>query len=105
MNEAHVIEIKGNVKPVITPVSKVPHVLKPKIEKELKQMVNLDIIEPMKKSTDWVNGLVIAEKTNGKLRICLNSQPLSNAIKREHLHLPSQGNIFTNVWFLLFFQT
>ena len=65
--------MKDNVKPVVTPVRKVSHALKTKLEKELKQMVDLeDIIEPIEKPTDWVNGLVIVEKPNGKLRICLD---------------------------------
>ena len=104
----HHIEVKDNVKPVLTPVRKVSHALKPKLEKELKQMVDLeDIIEPIEKPTDWVNGLVIVEKPNGKLRICLDPRPLNNAIKYEHLHLPTaeRGNIFSNIWSLLFLKT
>ena len=69
----HHIEVKDNVKPLVTPVRKVSHALKTKLEKELKRMVDLeDIIEPIEKPTDWVNGLVIVEKPNGKLRICLD---------------------------------
>ena len=94
-NIANYIEVKENVKPVVTPVSKVPHLWKPKLEKELKKVVALDFIEPIKKPTDWVNGLVIAEKPNRKLRICLDPSPLNNAIKHEHLHsFYYQGNLF-----------
>ena len=89
MNITHHIEVKGNVKPVVTPARKVPHALKPKLEKELKRMVDLDIIEPIKKPTDWVNGLLMVEKPNGKLRICPDLRPLNNAIKHEHLDLPT----------------
>ena len=49
-------------------------------------MVDLDIIEPVQKSTDWVNGLVLAEKPNRKLWVCLDPRLLNKAIKRE------QGN-------------
>ena len=72
LNIIHHIEVKDNDKPVVTPVRKVPLTLKPKLEKELKQMVDLDIIKPIKKPNEWVDGLVIVEKPNGKLRICLN---------------------------------
>ena len=68
---------------VITPVRKIPLVLKPKLEKELKRMVDFEIIEPVQKPTDWVKGLV--EKLNGKLQVCLDPKPLNKAIKREHL--------------------
>ena len=60
------------------------------MEKELKRMVDLDIIEPVNEPTNWVNGLVIVKKQNGKLRICLDPQLLNQAIKREHLHLPTE---------------
>ena len=58
----HHCEIKDNVTPVVTPVRKIPVALKPKIETELKHIVDLDIIEPVQKPTDWDNGLVIVEK-------------------------------------------
>ena len=95
MNTTHHIEVKGNVKPVVTPVRKVPHVLKPKLEKELKRMVDLDFIDPFRETTDSVNSLVIAEKPNGNLCISLDPRPLNNAIKLEHLHLPTVEKIFS----------
>ena len=57
-------------------------------------MVDLDIIEPIEKPTDCVNGLVIVKKADGKLRICLDPRPLNNSIKREHFHLPAAGETF-----------
>ena len=104
LNTTHHIEVKDNVKPVVTPVHKVPHALKPKLEKELKRMIDLDIIEPIKKPTDWVNCLVIVEKPNGKLRICLDPRPLNNAIKREHLHLLTAEEIFSQMSGACFFS-
>ena len=52
-------------------------------------MVNFNIIELVDEPIDWVNGLVIVEKPNRKLRICLDPRSLNRAIKREHLHLPT----------------
>ena len=97
LNKTHHIEIKGNFTPVVTPARRIPHSLKPKVEKELKRMVDLDIIEPVDESTDWVNGLVIVEKPNEKLRICLNPRSLNQAIKREHLHLPTAEKLFSQM--------
>ena len=72
MNTTHHIEVKDSVRLAVTAPRKVPDVLKLKLEKELKRMVDLDIIETIEKNTDWVNGLVIVEKKSGKLRICLD---------------------------------
>ena len=94
LKNTHHIEIKDNVTPVVTPVRKMSLALKPKLEKELKRMVDLDIIEPVQKPTNWVNGLVLVEKPNGKLRVCLDPRPLNKAIKRESLYLPTAEEIF-----------
>ena len=78
--------------------------LKPKLEKELKRMVDLDIIELIKTPTNWVNGLVIVDKLNGKLRICLDPRPLSNVIKREDLDLSTDKDIFSQLSGACFFS-
>ena len=44
--------------------------------KELKWMFDLDIMELIEKPTDWENRLVIAEKPNGKSRICFDPRSL-----------------------------
>ena len=97
LKNTHHIEIKDNVTPVVNPVGKIPLALKPKLEKELQRMDDLDIIEPLQKPTDWVNGLVVVEEPNRKLRLCLDPRPLNKAIKREHLHLPTAEEIFSEM--------
>ena len=52
-------------------------------------MVDLDIIEPVQKPTNWVNGLVVVEKPNGSIRVCLEPRPMNKDIKREDLYLPT----------------
>ena len=39
---------------------------------ELKHMVDLDIIEPVQKPSDRVNGLVVVEKPNGKFWLSMS---------------------------------
>ena len=88
LKNTHHIEIKANVTPEVHPIRKIPLALEPKLEKELKRMVDWDIIEPVQKPTDWVNGLVVVEKPNRKLWICPNPRSLDKAIKRKQLHPP-----------------
>ena len=78
----------------LTPVRKTPLPLKSKLEKELKRMVDLDIIELVQKPTNWVNRLIVIEKPNEKLCVCVDPRSLNKAIKREHLHLPTAKEIF-----------
>ena len=56
-------------------------------------MESLGVIEKISEPTDWLNTLVVAEKPNGKLRICLDPRPLNKVIKREHFQLPTPESI------------
>ena len=41
--------------------------------------------------------MVVIEKANGKLRICLDPRPLNQAIKRHHHQLPTAEEIFSKM--------
>ena len=58
--------------------------LQNKLEKELEEMVKQGIIAPVEGHSDWVNSLVIREKPNSRLRVCLDQKDLNKAIKIEH---------------------
>ena len=60
-NKTHHIKSKENLTPVVTLIWWIPHSWKPKVENELKCMLDLDIIKPVDEPTDWVNGLVIVK--------------------------------------------
>ena len=60
-------------------------------------MADLGITELVLKATHSVNGLVVVEKPNGKLLVCLNPRSLNKAIKCEHLHLPTAKEIFSQM--------
>ena len=67
-------------------------------------MVDLDIIALIEKPIDWVNSLVVVEKLNGKLRMCLDPRPLNNAIKRKYIQLPTVDEIFSQMSGACFFS-
>ncbi len=46
------------------------------------------MITAVQKPTQWVSQLVVAEKKNGSLKICIDPRPLNKALKREHYQLP-----------------
>ena len=71
-------------------------------------MKRLDTTEevPISESSELVNFVVIVERPNGKLRICLDPSDLNKATKRYHYHLAtteeilsklSNGKIFTKL--------
>ena len=56
-------------------------------------MESQDIIAKVTQPTDWVNSLVIREKENGRLRLCLDPKHLNKATKREHHPIPTLEEI------------
>ena len=45
----------------------------------------MNVIEKVNEPTDWVNSLVIAEKPNGKLRLCFDPKELNGSHKEIKL--------------------
>ena len=60
------LEIEENAKPVIHPPIRVPVTLK----ERLKQ--SLGIIERVTEPSPWVSSLVVVQKPNGQIRVCLD---------------------------------
>ena len=89
----HNIQVDSSVPPVVHACRKVPFALKEKLKDELDRMEALDVIVKEDKPTDWVSSLVIVEKPNGQLRICLDPRDLNKAIKREHYKLPTREEV------------
>ena len=64
---------------------------------ELDRMESLNVIEKVTHPTDWVSNIVVVEKSNGKLRLCLDPRNLNKAIKREHFQLPTVDDIMAKM--------
>lgn len=75
------IDLECDIKPVSA--------VKPKLKTTLEKLEERKIIKKVTEPTDWVNNLVIVEKKDGSLRICLDPGDLNKAIKREHFQIPT----------------
>lgn len=62
----------------------VPIPLYDKLEKEIKRLVELDIIEPVSEATEWVAPIVVVPKQNGEVRLCVDYTQLNKHIKRPY---------------------
>ncbi|XP_063389640.1 uncharacterized protein K02A2.6-like [Cydia fagiglandana] len=60
-------------------------------------MEKLNVIEKIEKPTDWVNSIVVVEKANGTLRVCLDPRSLNEAIKRPHYTFPTFNDLRSNI--------
>ena len=99
----HHITIDQNITPVVTPARKILIALLDKLKLELERMRRLDIIEQVNEPTEWVNPLLIVEKSNGKLRICLDPKHLNQAIKHQHYKLSTAEKLTSEMHHAKFF--
>jgi hypothetical protein len=93
----HHIVVDPSVKPVIHAARRVPLALQPKLKQTLDELVKSGIIVKRDEPTDWVNSLLIIEKKNGSLRLCLDPLDLNLAIKREHYMIPTVEDIVSKL--------
>ena len=81
------LEVDDTVQAVRLPVSRIL-LVKAELKKELDRLEKMDIVQREDKLTDWISSLVVVHKPNGKLRICIDPNPLNRALKRSHYLLP-----------------
>ena len=94
----HHIQVEENAIPVVHPPRRVPYALMNKLKTELdrtKQLIG--IIEEIDGPTEWANSLVIVEKADGRLRICLDPSDLNKVIKREHYPMPTAETVMSEM--------
>ena len=60
---------------------------------ELDKLQKLGVIVPVKEATPWCAPIVVALKSNGTVRICVDLTNLNKAVCRERHILPSVDNI------------
>ena len=84
----HSLKVDESVQPVIMPTNRTPLAKKAELKTELDRLTKLGVLCPVEEPTPWVSQLVITQKQNGKMRICLDPRELNKALKREHFQMP-----------------
>jgi len=83
------IRVDTDVAPTALPARQVPIALRQSLKQELQRLEKLGVLSPVTEPSSWVSQAVCFDKGNGTLRLCLDPQPLNDALKREHYHLPT----------------
>ena len=66
---------------------------RPELKRELDRQVKNGFLSKVTEPTDWVNSLVIVEKYNGQMRLCIDPKDLNKVVKREHFQIPTKDEI------------
>lgn len=88
------LKLKDDSNPVIKPVRRVPKALYARLKSQLDEFVEKGIIKPIEnEELSWVHNLVVREKSDGKLRICLDPKELNSVLKPEVFPIPRSEEI------------
>ncbi len=80
------IEMDPDVTPVQAPRCHVPVSKLDKVNDKLKRLCDDGIIKPVTEPTEWLSNILVKEKPNGKLRICIDPR----CLKRSTRHTRAQ---------------
>lgn len=88
--------------PHIQPTRRIPEALHSKVQNKLNELERQQIIKKVEKPTQWLNSLVIVEKRNGDIRLCLHPMYLNGAMQREYFLIPTADEIVSKLNKFLF---
>ena len=89
----HTIVLKDDAAAVIHAPRRVAVAKRPELKRELDRQVKNGFLSKVTEPTDWVNSLVIVEKSNGQMRLCIDPKDLNKVVKREHFQIPTKEEI------------
>lgn len=77
------IELTDDAQPVIQSQRKIPFSLHDQLKQTLDNLEKKNIVQKVDYPTEWVNSLIIVEKPNKSLRLCIDPKPLNKFICRS----------------------
>ena len=83
------IQLQADAIPVVQHPRVIPYAKRTKLQQTLAKLQQQGIIQDVEGPTNWLHNLVITEKKNRNMRICLDHRPLNKVIKRERHHIPT----------------
>ncbi|KAK2724822.1 hypothetical protein QYM36_001333 [Artemia franciscana] len=87
------IHLKVGSVPTVQSAKRVRESLKDKLQKELSRMEKDGIIKKVTEPTEWVNSMVMIEKKNGFIRLCIDPVVLYKCIKRPYYPIPTLEDV------------
>jgi hypothetical protein len=84
----HKIPLKEEAKPFNQKLRQINPILLPVMEKEVKKLLDAQIIIPLRYS-EWVANLVPVRKKSGEIRLCVDFRNLNKSSRKDNYPLPN----------------
>jgi hypothetical protein len=88
--------LKEESKPFRQKLRQINPMLLPIMEKEVKKLLDAQIIVPLRYS-EWVANLVPVRKKSGEIRLCVDFRNLNRSSKKDNYPLPKMEHILQRV--------
>lgn len=97
LKDCYTIQIDDSVRPVVHAPRRIPVPMREKVREKLDELENEGVIVPVTEATDWVSSMVVVQKPNKQIRLCLDPKDLNAAIKREYYPIPTIEEVSTRL--------
>ena len=91
------LHIDPDVSPKQQPHRRIPFHVRSDVEKELKRLEELDIIEKVDGPTPWISPIVVVPKKSDEVRICIDMREANQAVKREKHLMPTIDDLVADL--------
>ena len=80
IKNSYSIEVDNSIRPVVHAPRRAPVTVRNKVHEEREQLVNKGVITPVTDATYWVSSMVVVQKPNGQIRLCLDPAMLRSGV-------------------------
>jgi hypothetical protein len=91
------IKLAKDATPSINLARRIPLKIKDKFRETLTSLKTQGIIAPVEEPVDWISNIVVVEKPDGSLRICIDPVELNKYIIRERYTIPKIEELAPNL--------
>ncbi|XP_062701591.1 uncharacterized protein K02A2.6-like [Aedes albopictus] len=91
------VQMDPDATPVFQPLRRVPLPLENAVSEKLDELLKRDIIEVKRGPATWVSPLVVANKANGSIRLCVDLRRVNQAVIRDRHPMPVIEDVLTRV--------
>lgn len=95
--ESLTIKLKDSAVPVVKPPRRVPLTIRERLKRKLDSLEKNGIIEKVSEPSEWVSNIVIIEKPDKSLRICLDPQDLNKGVRKDCYLIPNINELFAKL--------
>jgi hypothetical protein len=90
------IPLRVEARPITQGQYKLNSIYKQKVKVEIDRMLEVGIIEPVEES-EWISPMLVQEKKQGGIRICIDLRKLNNACLHDLFPTPFTDEVLENV--------